>query len=390
MKKRVVIMVLDSMGIGALPDAEKFGDKGANTLGHIFEANGALNIPNLSGIGIGNIEGVTFIPSAADPIGAFGRSKEMSDGKDTTTGHWEMMGLYIQTPFNTFPKGFPANFIHEFEEKAGRKTMGNYPASGTEIIKELGEEHIKTGDLIVYTSADSVFQIAAHEDVVPIDELYDICSTAREMLTGDLQVARVIARPFIGENGNYTRTSNRKDFSISPFEDTVLDHIKKKGLEVYAVGKIEDIFNGQGITKAVHTNDNMDGVDQTIVALKEDFSGLIFTNLVDFDSKYGHRRDPKGYKEAIEAFDNRLPEIINHLKEDDILILTADHGNDPTHTGTDHTREYIPVLVYGKHVQRGVNLGTLDSFADIGATTADILGAERTRHGKSFKEQILK
>lgn len=390
MKKRVVIIVLDSMGIGALPDAEKFGDKGANTLGNILKANGSLDIPNLSQIGMGNIDGVDYIAPSDKPIGAFGRSKEMSDGKDTTTGHWEMMGLYIEEPFKTFPQGFPENFISEFEEKVGRKTMGNYPVSGTEIIKQLGEEHVKTGHIIVYTSADSVFQIAAHEDVVPLDELYSICSTARKMLTGDLQVARVIARPFIGENGNYKRTSNRRDFSVSPFEETVLDHIKKKGLEVYAIGKIEDIFNGRGITKAIHTKDNMDGVDKTIEALKEDFSGFIFTNLVDFDSKYGHRRDPKGYKEAIEAFDKRLPEIINHLKDDDILLLTADHGNDPTYKGTDHTREYIPILVYGDHVQEGTNLGTLNSFADIGATTADILEAKAPQYGKSFKEELLK
>lgn len=389
MKKRVIVIVLDSLGIGALPDAEKFGDKGANTLEHILESNGALHIPNLSKLGLANIEGIDKIPSIKEPTGVFGRAKEMSNGKDTTTGHWEMMGLYIKTPFRTFPEGFPESFIKEFEKKIGRKTIGNYPISGTEIIKRLGDKHVQTGDLIVYTSADSVFQIAAHEEVIPIDELYNICRIARNMLVDDLQVARVIARPFIGENGEYIRTANRRDFSISPFEDTVLDHVKEKGLEVFAIGKIEDIFNGKGITKAVHTHDNMDGVNQTIIALKEDFSGLIFTNLVDFDSKYGHRRNPKGYKEAIEAFDKRLPEIIDNLKDDDILILTADHGNDPTYTGTDHTREYIPVVAYGQHIRKGVNLGTLESFADIGATVSDILDVQGTKYGKSFKEQII-
>lgn len=389
MKKRVVIIVLDSMGIGALPDADQFGDSGAHTLKHIAENLEEFNIPNLSVLGLGNIEGVEKITPSDDPLAAYGRAKEMSNGKDTTTGHWEMMGLYIDTPFNTFPNGFPKEFIEAFEMRIGRKTMGNYPASGTEIIKELGEEHIKTGNIIVYTSADSVFQIAAHEEVIPIEELYHICSIAREMLVGDLQVARVIARPFIGENNNFIRTANRKDFSISPFQDTVLDLIKNNGMEVYAIGKIEDIFNGQGITKAVHTVDNMDGVNKTIEALQQNFEGLIFINLVDFDSKYGHRRDPLGYGNAIMDFDKRLPEIIGSLKEDDILILTADHGNDPTYKGTDHTREYVPILVYGSKVKKGSNLNTLETFADIGATTANYLGAKMPKYGYSFVNRVL-
>ncbi len=386
--KRVIIIVMDSMGIGALPDAEDYGDLGANTLGHIVDACKGLNITNLSDLGIGNIDGLTQISKKDKPKASYGRLKEMSVGKDTTTGHWEMMGLYIDTPFKTFSNGFPDDFIKAFEEKIGRKTIGNYPASGTEIIKELGPHHIKTGDIIVYTSADSVFQIAAHEDVIPLKELYDICLTAREMLVGDLQVARVIARPFIGETDQYTRTSNRRDFSIPPFSETVLDLIKNESKAVYAIGKIEDIFDGKGITKAVHTESNMDGVDKTISALNDDFEGLIFTNLVDFDAKYGHRRDPKGYGRAIEDFDNRLSEILNALKKEDVLILTADHGNDPTFKGSDHTREYVPILVYGEMIKSGVNLGTLDSFADIGATTADILQVKMPKYGKSFLKAL--
>jgi len=387
--KRVIIIVMDSMGIGALPDAEKYGDSGTNTLGHIIEACGGLYIPNLLGLGIGNIEGVE-ISKNDYPKACFGRLMEMSAGKDTTTGHWEIMGLYIEKPFKTFPKGFPNEFIESFEKRIGRKTMGNYPASGTEIIKELGPLHEKTGDIIVYTSADSVFQIACHEQIVPLEELYSICETAREMLKGDLQVARVIARPFIGEQENYTRTANRRDFSISPYAATVLDSIKKVNKEVYAIGKIEDIFDGQGITKAVHTENNMDGVDKTIKALHDSFEGLIFTNLVDFDAKYGHRRNAPGYGKAVETFDKRLPDIIDAMKEDDVLMITADHGNDPTHEGTDHTREYVPILVYGAKVKEGVDLGTLCSFADIGATTAHILKADMPEYGTSFLNRIRK
>lgn len=387
--KRVILIVLDSIGIGALPDADKYGDAGANTLNHIAQICGGINIPNLSGLGIGNIEGLDNIEKADEPTASFGRAKEMSSGKDTTTGHWEMMGLFLEKPFKTFHEGFPRDFIEAFSNKIGRKVIGNYPASGTEIIKELGKEHEETGAIIVYTSADSVFQIAAHEEVVPLEELYNICAVAREMLTGDLQVARVIARPFTGKEGNYTRTSNRRDFSISPFSDTVLDFIKDKELEVKAVGKIEDIFNKKGITEAVHTENNMDGVDKTLDYMEKNFEGLIFTNLVDFDSKYGHRRNPEGYKQAIEEFDDRLPEIIHALRDEDILIITADHGNDPTYIGTDHTREYIPVLVYGEYIKNGVDIGTLETFADIGATIADYLNAGMPEYGKSFLNKIL-
>ena len=299
---------------------------------------------------------------------------EISQGKDTTTGHWEMTGVLVDTPFKTFENGFPKEIIDEFERRTGRKVVGNKPASGTAILDEFGEHQMKTGDVIVYTSADSVFQIAAHEEIIPLDELYKMCEIAREIMMGDNAVARIIARPYIGQGkGEFERTSNRRDYSLNPFEKTVLDNIKENGLDVIGVGKIEDIFNGQGITEAIHTKDNMDGVDQTINYIKKDNKGLIFTNLVDFDSKYGHRRNVKGYKEAIEEFDARIPEIIDAMNDDDILIINADHGNDPTYKGTDHTREYIPLLVYGKDIKEGLNLGIRKSFADIGATVADIL-----------------
>lgn len=390
MIKRVTIFVMDSIGIGELPDSEEFGDKGCNTLGHIAEQAKNFNIPNLIELGIGNIEGVNAIKGSENVKGAYGRSMELSDGKDTTTGHWEMAGLHIDEPFKTFPNGFPDHIIKEFEEKTGRKVICNKPASGTVILEELGEAHVKSGDLIVYTSADSVFQIAAHEDVVPIEEQYRNCEIAREILMGPYAVARVIARPFIGEVGKFERTSNRRDYSLSPFNKTVLDIAKESGLEVRAVGKIVDIFNGQGITKDVHTKDNMDGVDWTIKWLKEDFEGILFTNLVDFDAKFGHRRNVQGYGDAIVEMDKRIPEILDAMKDDDIIIFTADHGNDPAYKGTDHTREYIPILVYGKSIKDGVNIGTRKTFADIAATVSDILNIEKTPHGESFKNIILK
>ncbi|MEJ8553670.1 phosphopentomutase [Tepidibacter sp. Z1-5] len=390
MSKRVVLMVMDSVGIGQLPDAQKFGDEGVNTLGNIIKVYDDIAIPNLTKLGIGNIDGFEQVKEIDSPIGAFGKCAEVSQGKDTTTGHWEMVGLRVDEPFKTFPDGFPKEVIAEFESKTGRKVIGNKPASGTAILDELGEQHMKTGEVIVYTSADSVFQIAAHEEIVSLDELYKMCKIAREMMMGDNALARIIARPFVGEPGNFTRTTNRRDFSLDPYSDTILDNIKKAGQDVIAVGKIEDIFNGKGITEAVHTKSNMDGVDQTIEYMKKDNKGLIFTNLVDFDSKYGHRRNVEGYKEAIEEFDSRIPEVIENLKDEDILILTADHGNDPTYKGTDHTREYIPVLVYGNNVKSGVNIGIRSTFSDIGATVADILGAKLPSNGESFKNLILK
>ena len=387
---RVILFIMDSVGIGALPDAQNFGDVGANTLGNIAINEKGIHLPNLQRLGLGNIDHIVGIEPIESPIGAFGRSLEVSNGKDTTTGHWEIAGLHLTEPFKTFPKGFPQDVIEAIESKIGRKVLGNKPASGTTILDELGEEHMKTGYPIVYTSADSVLQIAAHEEIIPLEELYNMCKIARDIMMGDNAVARIIARPFIGNPGNYIRTSNRRDFSLDPSGETVLDICKEEGLDVIAVGKIEDIYNGKGITEAVHTIDNMDGIDQTIEYIKKQNRGIIFTNLVDFDSKYGHRRDPKGYKEALEEFDMRIPEILDSMNDDDIIIFTADHGNDPTYEGSDHTREYIPILIYGKKIRENINLGTRKSFADIAATISDILGVRSTGKGESFKNIIIK
>ncbi|RDY24826.1 phosphopentomutase [Romboutsia maritimum] len=388
---RVVWIVIDSVGIGALPDSEKFGDVGVNTLGNIVRQHSDIKIPNLRKLGIGNIQGVDFLEPKENTIGCYGKCGELSQGKDTTTGHWEMTGVLVETPFKTFENGFPKDVIDEFERQTGRKVVANKPASGTAILDEYGEHQMKTGDVIVYTSADSVFQIAAHEQIIPLEELYKMCEIARNIMMGENAVARIIARPFVGKKkGEFTRTSNRRDYSLNPFEKTVLDNIKEEKLDVIGVGKIEDIFNGQGITEAVHTKDNMHGVDETINYIKKENNGLIFTNLVDFDSKYGHRRNTQGYKEALEQFDARIPEIIQSMKDDDILIINADHGNDPTYKGTDHTREYIPVLVYGNQIKEDLNLGIRKSFSDIGATVADILEVKMPKNGTSFKNIIMK
>lgn len=387
--KRVVLIVLDSLGIGEMPDASAYGDAGADTLGHIAESKKDLEIPNLLSLGLGNIDGVTRLDSIAAPKGSFGRLTEMSKGKDTITGHWEIAGLYTEIPFKTFPE-FPREFMDAFEKEIGIETLGNYAASGTEIIEALGPEHEKTGKPIVYTSADSVFQIAANTDVIPLEQLYHICEVARRMLVGDVQVGRVIARPYVIQDGKRVRTSDRKDYAVSPSGKTVMDHITEAGMLVYAIGKIKDIFNGQGVSLSVHTDSNMDGVDKTIQALHTDFEGFLFTNLVDFDSKYGHRRDPIGYGKCIEEFDKRLPEIMGAMKEEDILILCADHGNDPVHAGWDHTREYVPVVVWGKNLEQAVNLGTRGSFADISATIADYLSVSKSEIGESFLEQLTK
>ncbi len=389
MVKRVTLIVMDSLGVGALPDAARYGDEGANTLGHICQRTGGLNLPNLEALGFGAIDGVSCLKVPETLQGAFARLKEKSKGKDTITGHWEIAGLYTEVPFKTFPE-FPEEFMRKYEAAVGRGTLGNYAASGTEIIKELGEEQKKTGKLIIYTSADSVFQIAANTAVIPLDELYHCCQVAREMLVGDLQVGRVIARPFVEENGVYTRTSDRRDYAVSPSGKTLLDQVSEAGKTVYAVGKIRDIFNGQGITEAVHTEDNMDGVDQTIQALSKEFEGLIFTNLVDFDSKYGHRRNPEGYGKAIEELDARLPELFSAMGEEDVIMFCADHGNDPIHSGWDHTREAIPLLIGGRRIRAGINVGTRETFADIGATIAELLGVGQTQIGESFAQQIIK
>lgn len=390
MTDRVILVVLDSVGIGALPDADKYGDEKSNTLGNISRSIGGLSLPNLEKLGLGHIEGVTEIKKVTSPTGCYGRSSELSNGKDTTTGHWEMAGIIIENAFPTYPNGFPEDLVTKFENAIGRKILGNKSASGTAIIDELGEEHVKTGNPIVYTSADSVFQIAAHEEIIPIDELYKMCEIAREMLTGEHAVGRVIARPFIGEAGNFQRTSNRHDYSLKPHYETMLDNIKDNGMKVKAVGKIVDIYAGEGVTDSIHTKSNMDGVDKTLEYMKEDFNGLLFTNLVDFDMKYGHRNDPEGYAKALVNFDNRLPEIIDNMNDNDVLIITADHGCDPTTEGSDHSREYIPVIAYGKNLKEDVNLGTRKTFSDIGQTIVDLLNVKEIKNGTSFKNEIIK
>ncbi len=389
--KKVILMVLDSLGVGELPDAAKFGDEGAHTFNHASENTPGFKIPNLVEFGIGNLDGIADGKFKTDePIGAYGKAVELSLGKDTTTGHWEIAGLETKIPFKTYPEGFPKEFMEAFEKKIGVECLGNYPASGTEIIDELGPEHEKTGKPIVYTSADSVFQIAANTDIIPIERLYEICKIARELLVGDWACGRVIARPYIIENGKRVRTKQRHDYAVTPPAPTVLDNIKEAGKTVYAVGKINDIFNGRGVTDAVSTVSNMDGVDKTIEAIGKDFEGLIFTNLVDFDSEFGHRRDPKGYGEAIMEFDNRITEIVMEMGDEDLLILCADHGNDPVHKGWDHTREYIPILAWGKWIKPGAELGVRKSFADIGATVADFLGCKKPEIGKSFLRELKK
>lgn len=389
--KRVILMIMDSMGVGEEPDAPAYGDAGANTFLHAAENTEGFRIPNLQKLGLGNIEnagGGKFVLPQEKIIGSFGRMREMSRGKDTITGHWEICGIETLTPFKTYPDGFPKEFIDKFEAAIGTEVLGNYPASGTVIIEELGDEHEATGKPIVYTSADSVFQIAANTDVIPLERLYEICETARGMLVGDWACGRVIARPYIRRDGKRIRTADRRDYAVAPPEPTLLDKVSAAGQTVYAVGKIHDIFDGQGCTVSVHTDGNMDGVDKTLEAMKEDFGGLIFTNLVDFDSLYGHRRNPSGYGRAIMDYDGRLPEILAAMKEEDILVITADHGNDPVHSGFDHTREYVPILICGAGVRAGVDIGTRKTFADCGRTIAEYLGVEKTAMGESFLKDI--
>jgi len=388
MINRAVLIVLDSVGVGELPDAAEYGDAGSNTVKNIYRAIENFSLPNLEKMGLLNINGFEDIRKSEEYTGTVAKCNEKSKGKDTTTGHWEISGLILDKPFPTYPNGFPEDFMKEFEERVGRKAIGNYAASGTEIIKILGKEHVDTGNLIVYTSADSVFQIAAHEEVVPLEELYEICAAAREMLQGEHGVGRVIARPFTGTEGNYTRTSNRKDFSLIPPKDTLLDYVSKNGLEVYAIGKIEDIFVNKGITRSNHTHSNEEGIEATLEALKEDFKGLIFTNLVDFDMIYGHRNNVQGYADALKYFDDKLPEIVAGLKDGDVLMITADHGCDPTTESTDHSREYIPLIVYGKSIKGNNNLGVLDTYASIGKTILDMFKIENDIAGKSVLGNI--
>ncbi|HET7521697.1 MAG TPA: phosphopentomutase [Bacillales bacterium] len=388
--KRVFLIVLDSVGIGEAEDAADFGDAGADTLGHIAESRGGLHMPNMEKLGLGNIRELRGIHAAKKPEAHFGKMREASNGKDTMTGHWEIMGLYIEKPFRTFPDGFPAKLIMQIEEKTGRKVLGNKPASGTEIIKELGKEHMETGALIVYTSADPVLQIAAHEDVVPLDELYEICGTVRDLTKDEpYKVGRVIARPFEGEPGDFRRRSDhRHDYALDPSGRTVMNELKDAGYDVIALGKINDIYNGAGVTEGTPTSDNMDGVAKLLETMDKEFNGLAFLNLVDFDSKYGHRRDPQGYGDALEAYDRRLPEILGKMQDDDLLIITADHGNDPVHHGTDHTRELVPLLVYHRRIEEAKNLGIRDTFSDVGATVADNFKVKVPKYGESFLRHL--
>lgn len=387
--KRVFLTVMDSVGIGEAPDAEKFGDKGADTLGHIAERMNGLHMPVMGKLGLSNIREIKGIEKADKPMAYYTKMQEASNGKDTMTGHWEIMGLRIDTPFRVFPDGFPEELIQELEEKSGRKIIGNKPASGTEILVELGEEHVKTGALIVYTSADSVLQIAAHEDVVPLDELYRICEIAREItLRDEYMVGRVIARPFVGDPGDFKRTPNRHDYALKPFGRTVMNELKDADFDVISIGKIADIYDGEGVTKALRTTSNMDGMDKQVQTLDMEFTGLSFLNLVDFDALFGHRRDPEGYGKALEEYDARLPEVLDKLRDDDLLIITADHGNDPVHAGTDHTREYVPLLVYSKQFKEGKELPLRMTFADIGATVAENFGVKMPEHGTSFLKEL--
>jgi phosphopentomutase len=381
-------MVLDSAGIGEMPDAAAWGDAGADTLGHILESR-RVNLPNLRKLGLGNIRPLKALPAIEDPTGSYGKCALKSNGKDTTTGHWEMAGIILKKAFPTYPQGFPSRIIERFVEKAKVPgVLANVPASGTEIIKQYGEEHIETGKPIVYTSADSVFQIAAHEEVIPVERLYEICHVAREILDGEDRVGRVIARPFVGDSAEtFKRTENRHDYAVPPPPDNLLPLLKKHGLDVVCIGKIASIYDSLGVTEDLTAKNNDQAVDQTINALNAESRGLIFSNLVDFDMLYGHRRDTEGYAKALEHFDARLPEIFDAMREDDLFIITADHGNDPTAPGSDHTREYAPLLVYGKSAGAGVDLGTRASLSDIGQTIAKNFGLV-LKDGASFLEEI--
>lgn len=394
--KRVFLTVLDSVGIGALNDAKEYGDEGANTLCNIAKATGGLNLPNMQKMGLGNIQKIDGVKSVENQIAYSTKCGELSKGKDTITGHWEMAGILIKEPFRVFTDtGFPKELIDELEEKSGHKFIGNISASGTEIIKNLGEEHIQSKALILYTSADSVLQIAANEEIIPLEELYRVCEIAREItLQEEYKVGRIIARPFVGTNKeNFKRTANRKDYALRPPKNTILDVLKEKDLDVVGIGKIGDIYSYQGITKSIKSKSNEDGINELINIAKENlYEGLVFLNLVDFDALFGHRRDPIGYKNALESFDNKLGELIKEMNDDDLLIITADHGNDPTFKGTDHTREYVPVLIYNKNLENPIKLNELKSMADIGMTILNNFNDDNKEYdfeiGKSFLELI--
>ena len=387
--RRIFLIVLDSYGIGELPDAADFGDEGSNTLRTITKS-GEYDTPLMKSMGLFNIDGVDYIDGVDSPIGSYGRLGEVSKGKDTTIGHWEIAGIVSERPLPTYPEGFPKELLDEYSRRTGRGILCNKPYSGTEVIKEFGEEHLKTGDLIVYTSADSVFQVAAHEEIVPIEELYRDCEIARELLQGEHGVGRVIARPFVGEAGNFSRTPRRHDYSLLPPKTTMLDVLKEAGYATRGVGKIYDIFAGKSISDTVRIQNNVDGMEKAIAIMDEDFKGLCFVNLVDFDMVYGHRNDIDGYAKAASVFDKQLAEMTAKMKDTDIVMITADHGCDPGFKGTDHSREYVPFLAYGKDVKAGVNLGTRSTFADIAATIQDIFELEQKTAGTSFRTEILK
>lgn len=391
MINRVILMVLDSFGVGEAPDAKDYGDEGTNTLGHIYK-NTNLSMPNMKKLGLYNIDGVGIPEKEDSPIGAYGKAKELSKGKNSPVGHWEISGHVTEKPFSTYPNGFPEELITELIQKANLKgILCNKKGSGTDFLRDYGEEHLKTGYPIIYTSADSVFQIAAHENIISVERLYEICKIASQITQKpEYNVGTVIARPFVGDNkDNFKRTYNRKDFESTTFGKTMLEALEETGKEVIAVGKINDLFSGRGITKGVHTEGNLDGIKKTIEFIKEDSEGLIFTNLVDFDMLYGHRNNPEGYATALHEFDSYIPEIIENMKDTDLLIVSADHGCDPTTPGTDHTREHIPIIIYGKNIKHNVNIGTRDTFADISATILDIFDIKPLKYGKSFKNDIL-
>ena len=384
---RITLIVLDGAGIGAMPDAPEWGDAGSDTFGHICDSR-EVRLPNLQALGLGNIRPLAGVAKIEKPRGGYGKCALKSNGKDTTTGHWEMAGIILERAFPTYPQGFPQTIIDEFISKTGVPgILGNIPASGTEIIKDLGAEHVQTAKPIVYTSGDSVFQIAAHEEIIPLDRLYEICEIARDMLRGEHEVGRVIARPFLGATGSFYRTENRHDYAVPPPRENLLPLLSKKGFDVVCIGKIASIYDSTGVTQDLTAKNNQQSIDQTIRALTEDTRGLIFSNLVDFDMLYGHRRDTEGYARALEHFDSRWPEIEAAMGKGDLVIITADHGNDPTYSGTDHTREYAPLIVYGKDARPGVNLGTRDSLADIGNTIAENFGL-KLGAGESFLAQL--
>lgn len=384
---RITLLTLDSVGIGELPDAKDYKDEGSNTLSNIIKTVGRLNLPNLEAMGLGLIQGVKGLEKVKNPTASYGRMAEASKGKDTAIGHWEIAGLIIDKPLPTFPDGFPKEIMDRFKKETGLAYLGNKAASGTEIIKELGEEHIRTGKPIIYTSADSVFQIAAHEDVIPPDRLYELCRAARNIADA-YNIGRVIARPFTGDRGSFKRTERRKDFSMAPPGETILDKLTAKDISVVGIGKIGDIYGHRGLTEEIHTSNNMNGVDKTIETMERIDKGLIFTNLVDFDMLYGHRNDATGYANALEEVDKRIPEILTLLNDQDMLIITADHGCDPTTSSTDHSREYVPLLVYGKKLRTGIDLGTRKTFADVGQTIAHIFNVKKIRNGDSFLDSI--